>query len=72
MEHYHDTEETSKYNDALALYPTPLTDEQTKIRTATIIEKYVAENNTPEVKKQIFNCIDLTTLKTEDSEESVL
>ena len=72
MEHYHDTEETSKYNDALALYPTPLTDEQAKARTAAIMEKYVAENNTPEVKKQLFNCIDLTTLKTEDSEESVL
>ena len=72
MEHYHDTEETSKYNDALALYPTPLTDEQAKTRTATIMEKYVAENNTPEVKKLLFNCIDLTTLKTEDSEESVL
>ena len=72
MEHYHDTEETSKYNDALALYPTPLTDEQAKTRTATIIEKYVSENNTPEVKKMLFNCIDLTTLKTEDSEESVL
>ena len=72
MEHYHDTEETNKYNDALALYPTPLTDEQAKTRTATIIEKYVSENNTPEVKKQLFNCIDLTSLKTEDSEESVL
>ena len=72
MEHYHDTEETSKYNDALALYPTPLTDEQAKTRTAAIMEKYVAENNTPEVKKQLFNCIDLTTLKTEDCEESVL
>ena len=72
MEHYHDTEETSKYNDALALYPTPLTDEQAKTRTATIMEKYVAENDTPEVKKLLFNCIDLTTLKTEDSEESVL
>ena len=72
MEHYHDTEETSKYNDALALYPTPLTDEQAKTRTATIMEKYVAENDTLEVKKLLFNCIDLTTLKTEDSEESVL
>ena len=72
MEPYHDTEETSKYNDALALSPTPLTDEQAKTRTANIIEKYVAENDTPEVKKQLFNCIDLTTLKTEDSEESVL
>lgn len=72
MEHYHDTEETSKYNDALALYPTVLTDEQVKKRTAQIIEKYVAENNTLEVKKLLFNCLDLTTLKTEDSEESVL
>ena len=72
MQHYHETEETSKYNDALALYPTVLTDEQAKTRTATIVEKYVAENNTFEVKKLIFNCLDLTTLKTEDSEESVL
>ena len=72
MQHYHETEETSKYNDALALYPTVLTDEQAKTRTATIVEKYVAENNTFEVKKLIFNSLDLTTLKTEDSEESVL
>ena len=72
MEHYHDTEETNKYNNALDLYPTPLTDEQAKSRTAQIVEKYVAENDTVEVKKQIFNCLDLTTLKTEDSEESVL
>ena len=72
MEHYHNTEETNKYNDALALYPTVLTDEQVKKRTAQIIEKYVAENNTKEVKKLLFNCLDLTTLKTEDSEESVL
>lgn len=72
MEHYHETEETNKYNNALDLYPIELTDEQVKSRTAQIIEKYVAENNTQEVKKHIFNCIDLTTLKTEDSEESVL
>ena len=72
MEHYHETEETSKYENALALYPDILSDEQVKARTAKIIDKYVAENNTLEVKKQLFNCIDLTTLKTEDSEESVL
>ena len=72
MEHYHETEETNKYNNALDLYPINLSDEQVKSRTAQIIEKYVAENNTQEVKKHIFNCIDLTTLKTEDSEESVL
>ena len=72
MGHYHDTEESSKYNDALALYPTPFTSEQAKTRTATIAEKYVTENNNLEVKKLLFNCLDLTTLKTEDSEESVL
>ena len=72
MEHYHETEETNKYNNALELYPIELTDEQVKSRTAQIIEKYVAENNTEAVKKLLFNCIDLTTLKTEDSEESVL
>ena len=71
MEHYHEHEE-SKYNSALALYPEILSDEQVKAKTAQIIEKYVAENNTPEVKKRLFNCLDLTTLKTEDSEESVL
>ena len=72
MEHYHETEETNKYNNALELYPIELTDEQVKSRTAQIIEKYVAENNNEAVKKLLFNCIDLTTLKTEDSEESVL
>ena len=72
MEHYHETEETNKYNNALDLYPISFTDEQVKARTAQIIEKYVAENNTEAVKKLLFNCIDLTTLKTEDSEESVL
>lgn len=72
MEHYHETEETNKYNNALELYPIELTDEQVKSRTAQIIDKYVEENNTEAVKKLLFNCIDLTTLKTEDSEESVL
>ena len=30
------------------------------------------ENNTEDVKKFLFNCIDLTTLKSEDSDESVM
>lgn len=72
MEHYHETESTSKYNDALELYNTALKDNEIKEETAKIINKYVAENNNKKVKKMLFNCIDLTTLKTEDSEESVL
>lgn len=72
MEHYHETESTSKYNDALELYNTALKDNEIKEETAKIINKYVAENNNKKVKNLLFNCIDLTTLKTEDSEESVL
>ena len=74
MEHYHhhEADERSKYEAALALYETNLSDDEVKAKTAQIIEKYVVENNTLEVKKFLFNCIDLTTLKTEDSEESVL
>ena len=72
MEYYHETEESNKYNDALALYNTALSADEVKAKTALLIEKYSAENNTEKVKKFLFNCIDLTTLKTEDSEESVL
>lgn len=72
MKHYHETESTSKYNDALELYNTALKNNEIKEETAKIINKYVAENNNKKVKKLLFNCIDLTTLKTEDSEESVL
>lgn len=72
MEHYHETEETNKYNDALALYNTSLSTDEAKAKATLLIEKYSAENNTEKVKKFLFNCIDLTTLKTEDSEESVL
>ena len=70
--HHHEADDHSKYEAALALYETNLSDDEVKAKTAHIIEKYVAENNTQEVKKFLFNCIDLTTLKTEDSEESVL
>lgn len=70
--HHHEADGHSKYEAALALYETNLSDDEVKAKTAQIIDKYVAENNTLEVKKFLFNCIDLTTLKTEDSEESVL
>ncbi len=62
----------SKYEAALAKYDTRLDDAETAAQTAAIIEGKVPENNTPEVKKFLFNCIDLTTLKTTDSDESVM
>lgn len=62
----------SKYDLVLEEYNTELDDEAVKEAVTKIIEKKAPENDTPEVKKFLFNCIDLTTLKTTDSEESVL
>ncbi len=62
----------SKYEEALKKYNTQLDDEAVKAKVARLIEEKVEANNTLEVKKFLFNCIDLTTLKTTDSEESVL
>lgn len=64
--------EVSKYDEMLKLYNTNLNDDDVKAKVAELIEKKVPENETEEVKKFLFNCIDLTTLKTTDSEESVL
>ena len=62
----------SKYEMALGKYNTALNDDEIAARVSHIIEEHVAENDTPEVKKFLFNCIDLTTLKCTDSETSVM
>lgn len=61
-----------KYEATLAKYNTNLNDADIQARVAELIEKKVPENNTEEVKKFLFNCIDLTTLNTTDSDESVM
>ena len=61
-----------KYLTALAKYDTQLNDTDVQIQVAALIEKKVPENNTEEVRKFLFNCIDLTTLNTTDSDESVM
>lgn len=62
----------SKYDEALAKYNTSLEDADVAAQVKAIIEQKVAENDTPEVKKFLFHCIDLTTLNTTDSDESVM
>ena len=62
----------SKYEIALAKYNTDLNDADIQARVADLMENKVPENNTEEVKKLLFNCIDLTTLNTTDSDESVM
>ena len=63
---------SNKYEAALAKYNTNLSDADIQARVAELIEKKVPENNTEEVKKFLFNCIDLTTLNSTDSDESVM
>ena len=72
MEDKEHLNQPSKYDMALGKYNTALKDEDIAAKTAHIIEKYAAENDTPEVKKFLFHCIDLTTLKCTDSETSVM
>ena len=62
----------SKYEAALAKYNTNLSDADVQARVAAIIENKVAENNTEEVKKLLFNCIDLTSLNSTDNDESIM
>lgn len=72
-EHKHNrAEEISRYDEALQLYNTNLNDEDIRKKVNALLESKLEENNTLEVKKLLFNCIDLTTLKTTDSAESVM
>ena len=62
----------SKYEEALSQYNTDLNDEKVAAEVANLLAKHLEENNTKEVKKFLFNSVELTTLKTTDSDESVL
>ena len=62
----------SKYELALSKYNTHLHDDEIMMKVDQLIEKHLGENNNINVKKEIFHCIDLTTLKCTDSEESVM
>lgn len=67
-----ETLEKSKYDQMLSQYNTDLKDSEIAAKVAEIIEKKVPENDTKEVKKFLMGSVELTTLKTTDSEESVL
>ena len=62
----------SKYEAALGKYDTRLDDAAIAAETAALIAQKREEYNTPDVKKFLFNCIDLTTLRCEDNDESVM
>lgn len=62
----------NKYEQVLSQYNTELDDEQVKAAVAKIIAEKVPENETKEVKEFLMGSVELTTLKTTDSEESVM
>ena len=62
----------NKYDEALSKYPTRLDDAAIAAEVAALIDRKREEYNTPDVKKFLFHCIDLTTLNTTDSDESVM
>ena len=74
-EHHHHHVEMpikSKYEEALEKYNLDITDEEVKVAVKQIITEKVHENDTPEVKRFLMGSVELTTLKTTDSDESVL
>ncbi|WP_018108117.1 deoxyribose-phosphate aldolase [Bacteroides propionicifaciens] len=62
----------TKYELALSKYNTDIKDSDVKSSLEKLLEKNLEKNDTQEVKKLLFNCVDLTTLQTTDSQESVL
>ena len=67
-----DNKTTNKYEAALAKYNCNLNDDDVKAAVKKIIAEKVPENDTLEVKKFLMGSVELTTLKTTDSEESVM
>ena len=70
--HNHHAEEESKYQYVLNEYNEAMSDADVAAKVKTIIDEKVKKNDTIEVKKVLFGCIDLTTLKCTDSDESVM
>ncbi|MCR5131808.1 MAG: deoxyribose-phosphate aldolase [Prevotella sp.] len=63
---------TSKIEEALKKYNLEVDDAAVKAAVMKLIAEKVPQNDTLDVKKFLFGSIELTTLKTTDSDESVL
>lgn len=69
---HHNEANESKIMQAFKKYNLELDDEQVKKEVQNLLAKHLAENNTKEVKTFLLNSVELTTLKTDDSEDSVM
>ena len=70
--HHHEMPQRSQIEEALSKYNLDISDEEVKAAVKHIITEKVHQNDTPEVKKFLMGSVELTTLKTTDSDESVL
>ena len=68
MENYED----NKYEKVLSQYNLDVDDDKVARQVEIILKEHLEENNTKEVMQFMLNSVELTTLKTTDSEDSVL
>lgn len=61
----------SKYLEAISAYKVETDENFIKAEIASILDKHLEENRTPEVLRFLLSSIDLTTLKSTDSMQSV-
>lgn len=71
-EHHHHEAQESKYELTLSKYNTDISDTEVAEAVRKIITEKVLQNDTLEVKKFLFGCIELTSLNTTDSDESIM
>lgn len=64
--------EDNKYEKILSDYNLEVDDEQVSRQVELLFNEHLQENDTTEVKKFLLNSVELTTLQTTDSEDSVL
>lgn len=62
----------SKYDEMLKNYNLDITDEEVKAAVKKIISERVPENDNKEVKKFLLGSVELTSLRTTDTEEEIL
>lgn len=63
--------QTDKYQEAFEKFEPALSDEKTTETVNALLEKETEKNFTPDVLKQIHGCIDLTSLTSLDTKESI-
>ncbi|MGM9759142.1 MAG: deoxyribose-phosphate aldolase [Parabacteroides sp.] len=77
LEFTHDPEleqqygQSDKYHDALKKFAPALSDSETTQTVEALLEKNAAKNRTEEVLKKIHGCIDLTSLTSLDTKETI-